>query len=134
MGFSTHAYLSVLSYQLYYQITIENNEARAVSFLESMSTRINEFKLILSFNVEFIAWCWFIIISIIYCYLQDVNISCSNEFSLSKSLGEPIKIRAWNIAGLPTDSFSVDNGVIVTNSRRWFVATSSDILEITNKR
>ena len=51
--------------------------------------------------------------------LQAKKIPCSEEFSLSKTLGEPIKIRAWNIAGLPTDSFSVDNGVIVDNGRRW---------------
>uniref|UniRef100_A0A8B9EN99 Dynein axonemal heavy chain 12 n=1 Tax=Anser cygnoides TaxID=8845 RepID=A0A8B9EN99_ANSCY len=38
---------------------------------------------------------------------------------LFNTLGDPIKIRAWNIAGLPTDVFSVDNGVIVENSRRW---------------
>uniref|UniRef100_A0A8C6IB67 Dynein axonemal heavy chain 12 n=1 Tax=Mus spicilegus TaxID=10103 RepID=A0A8C6IB67_MUSSI len=44
---------------------------------------------------------------------------CSEEFSLSKTLGDPVKIRAWNIAGLPTDAFSIDNGVIVNNSRRW---------------
>ena len=30
-----------------------------------------------------------------------------------------MKIRAWNIAGLPVDSFSVDNGIIVDNARRW---------------
>jgi dynein heavy chain len=30
-----------------------------------------------------------------------------------------VKIRAWNIAGLPVDSFSVDNGIIVSKSRRW---------------
>ncbi|XP_074537088.1 dynein axonemal heavy chain 12 [Halichoeres trimaculatus] len=47
------------------------------------------------------------------------NIPSSDEFTLSKTLGDPIKIRAWNIAGLPSDSFSVDNGVIVSNSRRW---------------
>ncbi|XP_069795725.1 dynein axonemal heavy chain 12 isoform X2 [Narcine bancroftii] len=47
------------------------------------------------------------------------NISSSGEFSLSKTLGDPIIIRAWNIAGLPTDNFSIDNGVIVSNSRRW---------------
>ena len=47
------------------------------------------------------------------------KVPCSQEFSLSKTLGEPIKIRAWNIAGLPTDSFSIDNGVIVANARRW---------------
>uniref|UniRef100_A0A669PGZ6 Dynein axonemal heavy chain 12 n=1 Tax=Phasianus colchicus TaxID=9054 RepID=A0A669PGZ6_PHACC len=39
--------------------------------------------------------------------------------SLIFTLGDPIKIRSWNIAGLPTDVFSVDNGVIVENSRRW---------------
>uniref|UniRef100_A0A8C4WR96 Dynein, axonemal, heavy chain 12 n=1 Tax=Eptatretus burgeri TaxID=7764 RepID=A0A8C4WR96_EPTBU len=50
---------------------------------------------------------------------KEKKISCSNEFSLSKTLGEPIKIREWNIAGLPTDNFSIDNGVIVHNSRRW---------------
>uniref|UniRef100_A0A2K5C5A9 Dynein axonemal heavy chain 12 n=1 Tax=Aotus nancymaae TaxID=37293 RepID=A0A2K5C5A9_AOTNA len=47
------------------------------------------------------------------------KIPCSEEFLLSKTLGDPVKIRAWNIAGLPTDTFSVDNGVIVNNSRRW---------------
>ncbi|XP_028848515.1 dynein heavy chain 12, axonemal isoform X2 [Denticeps clupeoides] len=50
---------------------------------------------------------------------KSKNIPSSDEFSLSKTLGDPIMIRAWNIAGLPTDSFSIDNGVIVSNSRRW---------------
>ncbi|KAK3579501.1 hypothetical protein CHS0354_028323 [Potamilus streckersoni] len=47
------------------------------------------------------------------------KIPCSEEFSLNVTLGEPVKIRAWNIAGLPVDSFSIDNGIIVSNSRRW---------------
>uniref|UniRef100_A0A3B3XMC6 Dynein axonemal heavy chain 3 n=1 Tax=Poecilia mexicana TaxID=48701 RepID=A0A3B3XMC6_9TELE len=51
--------------------------------------------------------------------VQSKNIPSSDDFSLSKTLGDPIKIRAWNIAGLPSDSFSIDNGVIVSNSRRW---------------
>uniref|UniRef100_A0A8D2NKF8 Dynein axonemal heavy chain 12 n=1 Tax=Zonotrichia albicollis TaxID=44394 RepID=A0A8D2NKF8_ZONAL len=50
---------------------------------------------------------------------KEKEIPCSENFSLSKNLGDPVKIRAWNIAGLPTDVFSVDNGVIVDNSRRW---------------
>ncbi|XP_072136530.1 dynein axonemal heavy chain 12 isoform X2 [Mobula birostris] len=50
---------------------------------------------------------------------KSKNIPSSGDFSLSKTLGDPITIRAWNIAGLPTDSFSIDNGVIVSNSRRW---------------
>ncbi|XP_060028831.1 dynein axonemal heavy chain 3 isoform X1 [Erinaceus europaeus] len=43
----------------------------------------------------------------------------SVDFSLSSTLGDPVKIRAWQIAGLPIDSFSIDNGIIVSNSRRW---------------
>nr|XP_034492395.1 dynein heavy chain 3, axonemal [Marmota flaviventris] len=43
----------------------------------------------------------------------------SSDFSLSNTLGDPVKIRAWQIAGLPIDSFSIDNGIIVSNSRRW---------------
>ena len=47
------------------------------------------------------------------------KIPCSDTFSVNSTLGEPVKIREWNIAGLPVDSFSVDNGIIVSNSRRW---------------
>ncbi|KAM8863638.1 dynein axonemal heavy chain 12 [Spinachia spinachia] len=50
---------------------------------------------------------------------QSKNVPSADEFSLSKTLGDPIEIRTWNIAGLPSDSFSIDNGVIVGNSRRW---------------
>ncbi|KAI8825055.1 dynein heavy chain and region D6 of dynein motor-domain-containing protein [Fimicolochytrium jonesii] len=51
--------------------------------------------------------------------LKKANIPCSDTFSLAKVLGDPILIRAWNIAGLPSDAFSVDNGIIVKNARRW---------------
>eukprot|EP00795_Rhopilema_esculentum_P009610 gene9610-17369_t len=47
------------------------------------------------------------------------KIPCSEGFSLSATLGEPVKIREWQIAGLPVDSFSIDNGIIVNNTRRW---------------
>ena len=40
-------------------------------------------------------------------------------FRLMLRLEKPVKIRAWHIAGLPVDSFSIDNGIIVSNSRRW---------------
>lgn len=35
------------------------------------------------------------------------------------TLGNPVLVRQWNIDGLPTDGFSVDNGIIVFNARRW---------------
>ncbi|KAF0873023.1 DYH7 protein, partial [Crocuta crocuta] len=47
------------------------------------------------------------------------DIPCSDEYSLMGSLGEAVTIRAWNIAGLPSDSFSIDNGIIIMNARRW---------------
>ncbi|XP_060786498.1 dynein axonemal heavy chain 7-like [Neoarius graeffei] len=43
----------------------------------------------------------------------------SPSTSLMLSLGEPVKIRSWTIAGLPSDSFSIDNGIIISNARRW---------------
>ena len=41
------------------------------------------------------------------------------DYSLQRLLGESVLIRMWNIAGLPADSFSVDNGIITTRARRW---------------
>ncbi|XP_025109931.1 dynein heavy chain 3, axonemal-like isoform X5 [Pomacea canaliculata] len=50
---------------------------------------------------------------------QKNKIPCSKAFTFSATLGEPVAIRAWNIAGLPADAFSVDNGIIISKSRRW---------------
>ena len=54
-------------------------------------------------------------------FLQSYKIACTKNFNLSKVLGDPVKIRDWNIAGLPTDNFSIDNGVIVDSTRRWYM-------------
>ena len=43
----------------------------------------------------------------------------SAHFSFQAVLGDPVKMREWAIHGLPTDSFSIDNAVMVANSRRW---------------
>ncbi|XP_078413797.1 dynein axonemal heavy chain 3 [Cetorhinus maximus] len=50
---------------------------------------------------------------------KEKLIPCSDVFSLNAILGDPVKIRAWQIAGLPVDAFSIDNGIITSNSRRW---------------
>lgn len=44
----------------------------------------------------------------------DLQVICSQDFQLRDILGDPILMRSWNIAGLPADAFSVDNGIIVT--------------------
>ena len=43
----------------------------------------------------------------------------SATVSLEKVLGNPVQIRDWNIAGLPRDSLSTDNAIIMSKSRRW---------------
>lgn len=43
----------------------------------------------------------------------------SDEFIFKDILGSDIKIQNWCIAGLPRDSFSIDNGIIQDNSMRW---------------
>lgn len=47
------------------------------------------------------------------------SIPCSDEFSLPDTLGNPMQIRAWTLCGLPFDNFSIENGIIVANARRY---------------
>jgi dynein heavy chain len=51
--------------------------------------------------------------------LQKYKIPCTPGSGLRVTLSEPVKIRAWNIAGLPTDSLSTENAIILSKSRRW---------------
>jgi len=50
---------------------------------------------------------------------KEKGIPGSAEFRLEACLGEPVKIRNWTIWGLPNDSFSIENGIIIDKSRRW---------------
>lgn len=43
----------------------------------------------------------------------------SASFSLESTLGDPVAIREWGIHGLPMDTFSIENGILVSNTRRW---------------
>lgn len=51
--------------------------------------------------------------------VRGAGMRCSGEpgsgstFSVAETLGDPIAIREWRLQGLPTDSFSTDNGVMV---------------------
>ncbi|CUT98907.1 dynein heavy chain [Echinococcus multilocularis] len=49
----------------------------------------------------------------------DLKIPCSETFRIAETLGNAVTIHEWNIAGLPVDNFSTDNGIIVSNSNRW---------------
>lgn len=50
---------------------------------------------------------------------KQCNVYCSSNFQMSETLGDSVLIRSWNIFGLPTDLFSIDNAIIVSKSRRW---------------
>lgn len=50
---------------------------------------------------------------------HDLKIPSSNDYSLIGVLGVPIKIQNWTISGLPMDSFSIDNAIIMDGSQRW---------------
>ncbi|XP_077969677.1 dynein axonemal heavy chain 1-like isoform X2 [Styela clava] len=39
--------------------------------------------------------------------------------TLISTLSDPVRIRSWQISGLPRDNLSVENGVIVQYSQRW---------------
>ena len=51
--------------------------------------------------------------------LTEQGIHCSSNATLINTLSDPVKVRAWQLAGLPRDNLSVENGVIVQFSRRW---------------
>lgn len=47
----------------------------------------------------------------------EYNINVDEKYSLVSSLGDPVEIRNWGIFGLPSDSVSIDNGIIATKSK-----------------
>eukprot|EP00736_Rhodelphis_marinus_P009962 Rmarinus@m.13206 len=51
--------------------------------------------------------------------LVESRIPSTDGTSLNKVLGQPVLIRQWTICGLPTDKYSIDNGIILSKSRRW---------------
>eukprot|EP00163_Fabomonas_tropica_P009439 TRINITY_DN1923_c0_g1_i1.p1 TRINITY_DN1923_c0_g1~~TRINITY_DN1923_c0_g1_i1.p1 ORF type:complete len:2652 (-),score=902.80 TRINITY_DN1923_c0_g1_i1:9-7298(-) len=50
---------------------------------------------------------------------RELGMTTSDDFSLEKVLGEPVTIRGWNIMGLPNDSLSIENALMVTEALRW---------------
>ena len=49
---------------------------------------------------------------------KERGIPVSDAPSMRDTLASPVEIRDWNIYGLPTDSVSLDNGVLVTRGKR----------------
>lgn len=49
----------------------------------------------------------------------EKNIPHSDNFDTVLTLGEPVKIRSWQLSGLPRDYLSTENAVLVSCSKRW---------------
>lgn len=46
----------------------------------------------------------------------EKDIPTSEGFSLIKIMGDPVTVRGWNIASLPTDQVSIENGILATKA------------------
>lgn len=51
--------------------------------------------------------------------VKQLNIPASDNFDFCGFLAAPPTVQDWNIQGLPADTFSTANGVMVTRGRRW---------------
>lgn len=49
----------------------------------------------------------------------EKEIPSSGKFNINSVLGDPVAVRNWNIFGLPSDQFSIENGIITSKARRW---------------
>ncbi|CAI8029533.1 Dynein heavy chain 6, axonemal [Geodia barretti] len=49
----------------------------------------------------------------------ELEIPISSDFTVTNTLADPYEIRQWNQYGLPRDSVSTENAVLVTRGRRW---------------
>uniref|UniRef100_A0A8C9T0G9 Dynein axonemal heavy chain 1 n=1 Tax=Scleropages formosus TaxID=113540 RepID=A0A8C9T0G9_SCLFO len=50
---------------------------------------------------------------------KELGVPHTEEPNLISTLGDQVKIRSWQISGLPKDILSVENGVIAQHSQRW---------------
>ncbi|XP_066527086.1 dynein axonemal heavy chain 1 [Hoplias malabaricus] len=53
------------------------------------------------------------------CGFKEHQVPHTAEPNLISTLGDKVKIRSWQISGLPKDNLSVENGVISQFSQRW---------------
>jgi dynein heavy chain len=51
--------------------------------------------------------------------LQTANIAHTAGCNIEQTLTDPVKLRQWQLAGLPTDSLSTQNGLVMDRARRW---------------
>lgn len=53
--------------------------------------------------------------------VKELEVPSQRNFDFSEFLAGAAEVREWQVKGLPTDKFSVENGVMVTKGQRWSV-------------
>lgn len=51
--------------------------------------------------------------------MYALSLNTLENFSLEKVLGKPVEIRKWQMSGLPVDSFSCENGIMMKQAMKW---------------
>ncbi|RLN44872.1 hypothetical protein BBJ28_00009701 [Nothophytophthora sp. Chile5] len=54
-----------------------------------------------------------------YAALEKLALPHTKGCNIITTLADPVKVRGWQIAGLPSDNLSVQNGLIMARARRW---------------
>jgi dynein heavy chain len=57
--------------------------------------------------------------------VSSLGLSIAQDFSFAAAVGDPVLIRSWNLSGLPRDTISVDNAVIMSLSGKSLLQTAS---------
>jgi dynein heavy chain len=52
-------------------------------------------------------------------HLLELGIQHSEGASVSRVMADPVRVRRWQEHGLPADTVSTENGLILANARRW---------------
>lgn len=61
-------------------------------------------------------------LSLVTCWreqLLKLGIRHSEGASVSRVMADPVRVRSWQLHGLPADTVSTENGIILANARRW---------------
>lgn len=51
--------------------------------------------------------------------LTRLNVKISPNVTMRQVIGNDVQIKTWAVNGLPSDNLSVENGIIMFESRRW---------------
>jgi len=51
--------------------------------------------------------------------MKNISLLHTDECDVVTTCGKQVKIRNWNICGLPTDTLSIENGIILDVAERW---------------